>query len=126
MIMKDGKRGEASEFPRHGKFAAGHRALDEDEPYAHTIALPVRRPRQVARRKTASLYQSRLATLQSTRNADVAQLVEQPIRNRQVTGSSPVVGSRQGGTNFGSFWVSYLFFLFYLSFVACTALRDSP
>src|SRR5580698_6097218 len=26
--------------------------------------------------------------------ADVAQLVEQPIRNRQVTGSSPVVGSR--------------------------------
>jgi hypothetical protein len=25
--------------------------------------------------------------------ADVAQLVEQPIRNRQVTGSSPVVGS---------------------------------
>ena len=65
-------------------------------------------------------------TLQSTRSADVAQLVEQPIRNRQVTGSSPVVGSRQGGTNFGSFWVSYLFFLFYLSFVACTALRDSP
>jgi hypothetical protein len=33
-------------------------------------------------------------TLQSTRSADVAQLVEQPIRNRQVTGSSPVVGSR--------------------------------
>ena len=32
-------------------------------------------------------------TLQSTRSADVAQLVEQPIRNRQVTGSSPVVGS---------------------------------
>jgi hypothetical protein len=26
--------------------------------------------------------------------ADVAQLVEQPIRNRQVTGSSPVVGSK--------------------------------
>ena len=66
------------------------------------------------------------ATLQSTRSADVAQLVEQPIRNRQVTGSSPVVGSRQGGTNFGSFRVSYLFFLAYLSFVACAALRDSP
>lgn len=26
--------------------------------------------------------------------ADVAQLVEQPIRNRQVNGSSPFVGSR--------------------------------
>jgi hypothetical protein len=26
--------------------------------------------------------------------ADVAQLVEQPIRNRQVSGSSPLVGSR--------------------------------
>ena len=25
--------------------------------------------------------------------ADVAQLVEQPIRNRQVIGSSPIVGS---------------------------------
>jgi hypothetical protein len=30
--------------------------------------------------------------------ADVAQLVEQPIRNRQVTGSSPVVGSIKSGT----------------------------
>ena len=28
------------------------------------------------------------------RQADVAQLVEQPIRNRQVSGSSPLVGSR--------------------------------
>ena len=27
------------------------------------------------------------------KNADVAQLVEQPIRNRQVIGSSPIVGS---------------------------------
>jgi hypothetical protein len=27
------------------------------------------------------------------RQADVAQLVEQPIRNRQVSGSSPLVGS---------------------------------
>jgi hypothetical protein len=27
------------------------------------------------------------------RDADVAQLVEQPIRNRQVIGSSPIVGS---------------------------------
>jgi hypothetical protein len=52
-------------------------------------------------------------------------LVEQPIRNRQVTGSSPVVGSRQGGTYFGSFRVSYPFFLFYLSFTACAAPDDS-
>jgi hypothetical protein len=28
-----------------------------------------------------------------TKDADVAQLVEQPIRNRQVSGSSPLVGS---------------------------------
>src|SRR3984893_19125092 len=28
-----------------------------------------------------------------TKGADVAQLVEQPIRNRQVIGSSPIVGS---------------------------------
>ena len=33
-----------------------------------------------------------LAHLESTQ-ADVAQLVEQPIRNRQVSGSSPLVGS---------------------------------
>jgi hypothetical protein len=52
-------------------------------------------------------------------------LVEQPIRNRQVTGSSPVVGSRQGGTKFGSFRVSYLFFLPYFSFTACTAPGNS-
>jgi hypothetical protein len=71
------------------------------------------------------LYRSRRATLQSTRNADVAQLVEQPIRNRQVTGSSPVVGSRQGGTYFGSFRVSYPFFLFYFNFAACVAPGDS-
>ena len=32
------------------------------------------------------------AHLESTQ-ADVAQLVEQPIRNRQVSGSSPLVGS---------------------------------
>ena len=32
-----------------------------------------------------------------TAQADVAQLVEQPIRNRQVTGSSPVVGSTESG-----------------------------
>jgi hypothetical protein len=29
----------------------------------------------------------------TTSQADVAQLVEQPIRNRQVIGSSPIVGS---------------------------------
>jgi hypothetical protein len=52
-------------------------------------------------------------------------LVEQPIRNRQVTGSSPVVGSRQGGTYFGSFRVSYPFFLFYFNFAACVAPGDS-
>jgi hypothetical protein len=34
-------------------------------------------------------------TVKSGEKADVAQLVEQPIRNRQVTGSSPVVGSRK-------------------------------
>jgi hypothetical protein len=28
-----------------------------------------------------------------SKKADVAQLVEQPIRNRQVSGSSPLVGS---------------------------------
>ena len=31
--------------------------------------------------------------LRNKREADVAQLVEQPIRNRQVSGSSPLVGS---------------------------------
>jgi hypothetical protein len=48
------------------------------------------------REALSRLYRTGRATLQSTRNADVAQLVEQPIRNRQVTGSSPVVGSRYG------------------------------
>jgi hypothetical protein len=36
--------------------------------------------------------------------ADVAQLVEQPIRNRQVSGSSPLVGSI----------LSFVFYLFSL------------
>jgi hypothetical protein len=35
-----------------------------------------------------------LVNLKSKSEADVAQLVEQPIRNRQVSGSSPLVGSR--------------------------------
>ena len=36
----------------------------------------------------------RLTTaLLESKQADVAQLVEQPIRNRQVSGSSPLVGS---------------------------------
>jgi hypothetical protein len=35
----------------------------------------------------------RTPKLKFNEQADVAQLVEQPIRNRQVTGSSPVVGS---------------------------------
>jgi hypothetical protein len=34
--------------------------------------------------------------------ADVAQLVEQPIRNRQVIGSSPIVGSILSITYHGS------------------------
>ncbi len=38
------------------------------------------------------LYASHEAHLKSEQ-ADVAQLVEQPIRNRQVNGSSPFVGS---------------------------------
>jgi hypothetical protein len=33
------------------------------------------------------------ATFKIKTKADVAQLVEQPIRNRQVIGSSPIVGS---------------------------------
>ncbi len=36
--------------------------------------------------------------------ADVAQLVEQPIRNRQVSGSSPLVGSSLSTT----YWCSSL------------------
>ncbi len=39
-----------------------------------------------------SLYGNLLRHLQSSQ-ADVAQLVEQSIRNRQVIGSSPIVGS---------------------------------
>jgi hypothetical protein len=35
-----------------------------------------------------------LLYLQQLPRADVAQLVEQPIRNRQVIGSSPIVGSK--------------------------------
>jgi hypothetical protein len=33
------------------------------------------------------------AMLKSIKDAEVAQLVEQPIRNRQVGGSSPLLGS---------------------------------
>jgi hypothetical protein len=39
-------------------------------------------------------------TIKFIEQADVAQLVEQPIRNRQVTGSSPVVGSRDCSPTF--------------------------
>jgi hypothetical protein len=35
----------------------------------------------------------KIVMLKLTRRADVAQLVEQSIRNRQVIGSSPIVGS---------------------------------
>ena len=55
-----------------------------------------------ARRFCGCLIQRRGMTLRHrmwkikfSEQADVAQLVEQPIRNRQVTGSSPVVGSRK-------------------------------
>ena len=41
-----------------------------------------------------TLYASRSPQLESIHGADVAQLVEQSIRNRQVIGSSPIVGSR--------------------------------
>jgi hypothetical protein len=34
-----------------------------------------------------------MTALLESKQADVAQLVEQPIRNRQVSGSSPLVGS---------------------------------
>ena len=37
---------------------------------------------------------NRKATIQFERQADVAQLVEQLIRNQQVAGSNPAVGSR--------------------------------
>jgi hypothetical protein len=45
------------------------------------------------RRRFDKLEQSVSRDSQS-KKADVAQLVEQPIRNRQVSGSSPLVGSR--------------------------------
>jgi hypothetical protein len=65
------------------------------------------------------LYRPEIERYNRPRNADVAQLVEQPIRNRQVTGSSPVVGSSDVGTNFGSLLVLYPFFLFYFRSMAC-------
>ena len=43
-------------------------------------------------RPAGALYRVAPTHLESTQ-ADVAQLVEQPIRNRQVIGSSPIVGS---------------------------------
>jgi hypothetical protein len=76
------------------------------------------------REALSRLYRTGRATLQSTRNADVAQLVEQPIRNRQVTGSSPVVGSTYGiqvRWNLLRFLSGFVpLFLFYFSFAACT------
>jgi hypothetical protein len=65
------------------------------------------------------LYRPEIGRYNRPRKADVAQLVEQPIRNRQVTGSSPVVGSSDVGTNFGSLLVLYPFFLFYFRSTAC-------
>ena len=47
---------------------------------------------QSAARRVA--LRCRTRKIKFSEQADVAQLVEQPIRNRQVTGSSPVVGSR--------------------------------
>ena len=42
-----------------------------------------------------TLRHAATAIKSTEQQADVAQLVEQPIRNRQVTGSSPVVGSSE-------------------------------
>ena len=42
---------------------------------------------------TASRFTLFFPPFRIDKKADVAQLVEQPIRNRQVSGSSPLVGS---------------------------------
>ena len=44
-------------------------------------------------RWVAPISPDSLQDVDSVKDADVAQLVEQPIRNRQVSGSSPLVGS---------------------------------
>ena len=67
---------------------------------------------------------SELSTLRSsgrddrikTAQADVAQLVEQPIRNRQVTGSSPVVGSMESGEPYSAVIVLSRIFIHQLIF----------
>jgi hypothetical protein len=46
---------------------------------------------------------------QQIEQADVAQLVEQPIRNRQVIGSSPIVGSSLPGMHISSYWPDPLY-----------------
>ena len=45
------------------------------------------------------------ATIQSEKHADVAQLVEQLIRNQQVIGSSPIVGSMPFRTSFSTLFL---------------------
>ena len=53
-------------------------------------------PGRMARRRGNPAQRFTLSTrlFRIKARADVAQLVEQPIRNRQVSGSSPLVGSR--------------------------------
>jgi hypothetical protein len=50
-------------------------------------------PEGRTQRASGTLYVCRELPIKSFHRADVAQLVEQSIRNRQVIGSSPIVGS---------------------------------
>jgi hypothetical protein len=60
--------------------ALGAARLQQGE--ARTVSMMTERP-----------LPKRVRTIQSKKRADVAQLVEQLIRNQQVIGSSPIVGS---------------------------------
>ena len=53
----------------------------------------MKRLERVVRRKLDRQASRKRKSRINTNQADVAQLVEQPIRNRQVSGSSPLVGS---------------------------------
>ena len=63
------------------------------DPYSATHWTPAACPRWPARAPSASTLPSPGATIQSEQQAEVAQLVEQLIRNQQVIGSSPIFGS---------------------------------